>query len=140
MNKYLVRVILTTLSIHCTHVYCETITASQFNQVYSCQNPFRPNESSTIILDEDIVINNPDGCLLIAAGPGFNVTTDSVTITSNNSHVFKVGTSSRWIIGVNILFNGNAQLQLLPGAVLQFPSFAPTVRMSGNSVFIPMES
>lgn len=140
MNNYLLSATCIALSLYCTQSLSVIITASEFNQLYSCDNPFRPNETSTIILDEDIVITDTIGCLLIEAGPGFDLQTDVVTLTSSTSGAFIVSTSARWIIGLNITFNGNAQLQVLPGAILQFPDLQPILRMSGNSLFIPVQS
>lgn len=139
MNKSICYAALAVFLLHSIQLFSETITASEFNQLYSCENPFRPNETSTIILDEDIIITNlVTSCLLIEAGPGFNLQTDVVNITSSDNHAFIVGTEARWIIGVNITFTGNAQLLLSTGAILQFPDFQPILRMSGNSIFRPV--
>ena len=103
-----------------------------------CQTPFSPTETSTIILDEDIVIlNTVGGCQPIVAGPGFNTATDVVFFTSTTNHSVIIQESGEWIVALNLTFNGNAQLEMQTGSILALQN-NPIVRMSGNSLFKPV--
>lgn len=138
MNNFLFYVVLTAISLHCTSIFGETITASKFNQIYSCTNPFQPTETSTIILDEDIKITDTTGCELIVPGAGFEPT-DVVIFTSTTSNSMIIGNSAFWIVGLNLTFTGNAQFQILSGGILALQN-NPTITMSGNSIFRPVQS
>ncbi len=139
MNKSTFYAVLAAFSFHSTQVFSQTITASEFNTLYSCDNPFRPTETSIIILDEDIIIQDTvGGCEPIIAGPGFNPATDVVFFTSLDNHSVIIQASGLWIVGLNLTFNGNAQFQIQTGAILALQN-NPTFRMSGNSIFKSVE-
>lgn len=140
MNKSFFCAVLAAISLQGTTTLSITITASEFNQLYSCENPFAPTESSTIILDENITIApTASGCEPIVAGPGFNPETDVVIFTSIDNHSVIVAEAALWTIALNITFNGTAQLQLKIGAMLALQN-NPIVRMSGNSLLRPITS
>ena len=100
MNNYFFCAFFAHLSVHCNQLLSQTITASQFNQLlFLPKLPFSPTETSTIILDEDIVIvNTVGGCQPIVAGPGFNTATDVVFFTSTTNHSVIIQESGEWIV------------------------------------------
>src|SRR5436305_13555578 len=78
-------ILLSNLFLLTLHMYAAVvaITASQFNQLYSCQNPFTLTTTTIVILDEDIVINQ---CFPFVAGGGF-APTDTLTFTSTVDNI-----------------------------------------------------
>ncbi len=140
MNKSIFYAALAAFSLHSTQLFSETITASEFNLIYTCTNPYQPTETSTIILDENIVIEAVvGGCELIVPGPGFDPATDVVIFTSTDNNSVIILQDGLWIVGLNLTFNGNAQFQIQTGAILALEN-NPIVRMSGNSLFRTVQS
>lgn len=137
MNKLILSASLALIS-HNLSLHAVTITATQFNQLYSCANPFRPTETSTIILDTNIIFNDPTGCEPIIPGVGFNIATDVVNFRATNGNSVQIAQSTAWFIPLNITFQGNAQLITFPGAQLILRDNNPTLCMSEQSIFKPV--
>lgn len=134
MKKLALSILFTLFLCTCQHLQGATITASEFNQLYSCQNPFVATETTNIILDEDIVIS--ESCELIKAGSGFDPIVDAIIFISEYQHAVVINQAQIWSIGLPIIFDGNAKLQTQPGSVLALQNDI-TIRMSGQSSYIP---
>jgi hypothetical protein len=93
-----------------TNIHAMSILASVFNATYSCTNPFIATGSTTIILDENIVMTAGGACELFQSGGGFDPATDSITFTSTANFALVITQGTTWKISVPFLFTGNAQL------------------------------
>lgn len=97
------------------------ITASFFNKHYSCKHPYKLKQSTIIILDEDIVID--DECTLFKRTKSFDKN-DLLIFYSNKKKSVRVSRSSVWKLpkfnhsSQQIIFMGNAQLVTKPGAII----------------------
>ncbi len=95
--------------------------ASEFNQQFSCTNPYIMRFNTTIDLDEDISISG--NCPLIIADKTLNLR-GTLTFTSSSGNAVIVEQSSIWMLqsffrNTQIVqFTGNASLIMYPGAIL----------------------
>lgn len=121
------------LLVHTCYLSAETILASDFNATYSCQNPFIANDTTTIILNEDISIEGV--CELIEPGDGFDSKNDRIIVTASTGNRVVIRQSSTWKIGLTIQFTGNAHLEKEPGAIIYLLNKTNLI-MSENSRYI----
>jgi hypothetical protein len=104
------------------HLRAISILASVFNATYSYTNPFVATTSTTIILDENIVMNTAGVYELFQAGGGFDPLTDTITFSSTTNSALVISTGTTWKVSIPFIFTGNAQLQLQAGASCWFNS------------------
>jgi len=104
-----------------------TIEASDFNQLYSCTNPFVLTTTTTIVLNEDIFI---DECFPVVADPSFGLA-DTLTFTSS--------TNNNLIIAPHIIIDGrtvlpNGQSLIFAGNITVQVGYGSTFVQNGSSI------
>ncbi len=108
-----------------------TILASVFNANYSAMNPYIATQTTTIILDQDIVISTTIVAEPIKTGAGFNRAADKIIFSSIDGHKVLVSQPTAWKYGFNIQFTGNASLVTQRGATLWANN--ATITMDGTT-------
>jgi hypothetical protein len=100
-----------------------TITASAFN---SGTLPFTLTETTTIILDEDIVFTDSGLYAPIITSGSFTAD-DMLIFTATDGFQVFINTDTIWQYNFNIEFQGNAQLMMAPGSGLYANNFSITI-------------
>jgi hypothetical protein len=104
-----------------------SIRASDFNQLYSCENPFVLTTTTTIVLNEDIEINE---CFPFVAEDSFSLT-DTLTFTSR--------TNNNLIIAPNCIIDGRVflpqgQSLIFAGNIVVKVGYRSTFVQNGSSI------
>jgi hypothetical protein len=121
-------------------VFASVVYASNFNSSVTCNNPFVLEGTTTLMLDEDVILTS--ACIPVTTSVNF-LSTDQLIISSTIGASLIISSGVLFDLsaflsqGQQLIITGNAQLVVSPGAIINFNSNQIVCMENGKFLWMP---